>query len=206
MTSHVIPIGTASTLQFASALSRKSDTEAAVRDLADAIRTQIGQGPIHLVFVFFSMHHAGKAELIASMVRDALDQAICIGCSGEGIIAGSEELETAPALALWAASLPNVRVAPLRLSFSPTHDQIRLSEWPEPSMGPSTFILLADPFPLRSTISSPLWPIVIPTAQRSEAWPAAVEGPVKTVSSATACSSTAAWSASSCPARYPCGP
>ncbi len=146
MTSHVIPIGTASTLQFASALSRKSDTEAAVRDLADAIRTQIGQGPIHLVFVFFSMHHAGKAELIASMVRDALDQAICIGCSGEGIIAGSEELETAPALALWAASLPNVRVAPLRLSFSPTHDQIRLSEWPEPSMGPSTFILLADPF------------------------------------------------------------
>lgn len=133
-------------LQFASALSRKSDTEAAVRDLADAVRTQIGQGTIHLVLAFFSMHHAGKAELIASMVRDALDQAVCLGCSGEGVIAGAEELEAAPALALWAASLPNVRVTPLRLTFSPSQDQLRLPEWPEPSLTPSTFIVLADPF------------------------------------------------------------
>ena len=43
---------TATGIRFASALSRKTDTEAAVRDLADAVRMQIGQGAIHLAFVF----------------------------------------------------------------------------------------------------------------------------------------------------------
>lgn len=38
-------------LRFASALSRKTDTEAAVRDLADAVRMQLGQAAIHLAFV-----------------------------------------------------------------------------------------------------------------------------------------------------------
>ena len=56
---------TATGLRFASALSRKTDTEAAVRDLADAVRMQLGSSGIHLAFVFFSPHHAGKADIIA---------------------------------------------------------------------------------------------------------------------------------------------
>lgn len=137
---------TSTTLQFASAISRKTDTEAAVRDLADAIRSQIGRVPIDLAFVFFSAHHAEKASLIATMIREELPVEVCLGCSGEGIIAGAEELETSPGLTLWVACLPQVRIAPLRLAFSQTQDQIQMSGWPEPSIEPSTFILLADPF------------------------------------------------------------
>ncbi|HXH86648.1 MAG TPA: FIST N-terminal domain-containing protein [Nitrospira sp.] len=146
---------TSTTLQFASALSRKTDTEAAVRDLADAIRSQIGQSPLDLGLVFFSARHAGKSRLIAAMLREELHIEVCLGCSGEGVIAGGEELETAAALTLWVASLPQVRVTPLRLSFSPVQDQVQLAGWPEPSAEASTFILLADPFttPIHDVLS-----------------------------------------------------
>ena len=137
---------TSTALRFASALSRNTDTEAAVRDLADAVRAQIGQATLDLAFVFFSAHHAEKAHLIATMMRDELSVEVCLGCSGEGIIAGAEELETAAALTLWVACLPQVRVTPLRLAFSQSQDQIQMAGWPEPSAEASTFILLADPF------------------------------------------------------------
>jgi small ligand-binding sensory domain FIST len=137
---------TSAALQFASALSRKTDTEAAVRDLADAVRAQIGERTLDLAFVFFSVHHAEKAQLISTMMRDELSVEICLGCSGEGIIAGAEEVETAAALTLWVASLPHVRITPLRLAFSQTQDQIQMGGWPEPCTETSTFILLADPF------------------------------------------------------------
>jgi small ligand-binding sensory domain FIST len=147
---------TATGLQFASALSKKTDTEAAVRDLADAVRLQLGQRPIHLAFVFFSPHHAAKADLISKMIREELSIDVCLGCSGEGVIADAEELETTPALTLWVGCLPRVRLTPLRLSFSEVQDQLVMPEWPEPSVAPSTFILLADPFttPMQDVLSA----------------------------------------------------
>jgi len=107
---------------------------------------QIGQAAIHLAFVFFSPHHSHKADLIARMLREELATEVCLGCSGEGVIADAEELETAAALALWVGCLPDVRLTPLRLSFSQIHDQIQMSGWPEPGAETTTFILLADPF------------------------------------------------------------
>ena len=137
---------TATSLRFASALSRKTDTEAAVRDLGDAVRLQMGSGTIHLAFVFFSPHHSQKAELIARMIKEELSIEVCLGCSGEGVIADAEEIETAPALTLWVGCLPHVRLTPLRLAFSQIHDQIQMPGWPDTTAEPSTFILLADPF------------------------------------------------------------
>ena len=80
---------TSSTLQFATALSRKTDTEAATRDLADAIRMQIGTTPIDLGFVFFSPHHAANTSMISAMLQRELRTKVCLGCSGEGVISGS---------------------------------------------------------------------------------------------------------------------
>ncbi len=143
---HATDTKPAATFHVASALSRSADTEAALRDVTDAIRAEIGGNQVTVAFVFFSMHHAAKADLIVAMVADALGDAVCLGCSGEGIIAGRQELETGPSLTLWAASLPRVRAVPLRLSFSQSQDQIRMTDWPAPSAAPSTFVLLADPF------------------------------------------------------------
>jgi small ligand-binding sensory domain FIST len=143
------------TLQFASALSRNTDTEAATRDVADAVRQQIGQHPVDLAFVFFSAHHSAQATVISTMLKEALHAEVCVGCSGEGVIGGAEELETAPALTLWVARLPQVHVTPLRLSFSDVQDQIQIADWPESTVADSTFILVADPFttPVQDVLS-----------------------------------------------------
>jgi small ligand-binding sensory domain FIST len=142
-------------LHFAAALSRTSDTEASARDLADEVRAKLGTMSVDLACLFFSAHHAAKAEVLATAIARSLRPKLTIGCSGEGVIAGTEELETAPAVTLWAASLPDVAIDPVRLSFSPTRDQFHLSGWPDPAAGESSFLLLADPFstPMQEVLS-----------------------------------------------------
>jgi small ligand-binding sensory domain FIST len=135
-----------SSLRFAAALSRNSDTEAAARDLADEVKAKLGDVPIDLACLFFSAHHAERADLLATMLTQSLHPGLLIGCSGEGVIAGAEEFETAPAVTIWVASLPGVAIEPVHLTFSPMQDQFKLSGWPEPGPGESSFLLLADPY------------------------------------------------------------
>jgi small ligand-binding sensory domain FIST len=133
-------------LQFAVALSKTVDTESAVLAVAGDIRAQLGAVPIGLACVFFSAHHAAGADRLAHVLTNTLRPSLLIGCSGEGVIAGAEELETVPAITVWAAVLPGVNLHPLRSSFSPTHDQFHLSGWPAPGTEAEAFLLLADPF------------------------------------------------------------
>jgi small ligand-binding sensory domain FIST len=116
---------------------------------------QIGRAPIDLAFVFFSAHHASKASMISAMLQKELRVKVCVGCSGEGVIAGSQEIETAAALTVWAACLPDVQLTPLQLSVSQLQDQIRMPGWPNPGTEDSTFLLLADPFstPMQEVLS-----------------------------------------------------
>jgi small ligand-binding sensory domain FIST len=84
--------------------------------------------------------------MLAQVLTETLRPNLLIGCSGEGVIAGSEEVETAPAVTVWAAVLPDVDLHPLRSSFSPTQDQFHLVDWPQPGAEEASFLLLADPF------------------------------------------------------------
>ncbi|MBL8037588.1 MAG: FIST C-terminal domain-containing protein [Nitrospira sp.] len=133
-------------MQFAVALSRQVDTDAAALEVAAAIRTRLSGTPIDLVGVFFSAHHAEGADRLAEVLTGTLRPRLLLGCSGEGVIAGAEELETAPAITAWAAVLPDVNLHPLQSSFSPTQDQFHLTGWPAPGVDDGTFLLLADPF------------------------------------------------------------
>ena len=93
--------------------------------------------------------------MISAMLQRELRAKVCLGCSGEGVIAGSEEIETAAALTIWVACLPDVRLTPLQLSVSQLQDQIRMPGWPEPGLEDSTFLLFADPFstPMQEVLS-----------------------------------------------------
>ncbi|NOS79701.1 MAG: hypothetical protein HOP35_17355 [Nitrospira sp.] len=145
----------AATFHFVSAVSRNPDTEAAARDLVDEVRAKLDGVTPDLAFVFFSSHHVPRAELLAETVSDVLGARVSLGCSGEGVIAGAEELETSPAVTLWTACLPGVTLTPVRLSFSQTQDQFSLPGWPESDGQESTFLLLADPFstPMQDVLS-----------------------------------------------------
>ncbi len=141
-------LATTSILRFASALSRLPDSAAAGRAVAQAVRRQLGGDPPDLAFLFFSNHHSLRAELLCGAVRQEVGPRVLLGCSGEGVIGGGEELETDPGVTLWAARLPGVRVSPLRLSFSQELDRLSVGGWPDDrAIGPSAvFVLLADPF------------------------------------------------------------
>jgi small ligand-binding sensory domain FIST len=133
-------------MQFAVALSKQTDTHAAALEVAAAIRTRLGGTPIDLACVFFSAHHAEGVGRLAEVLTETLRSKLLLGCSGEGVIAGAEELETTPALTVWAAVLPDVHLHPLHSSFSPTQDQFHLTGWPIPGVDDGSFLLFADPF------------------------------------------------------------
>lgn len=133
-------------MRFAVALSKEPETETAAQALVNALRPQLGDAWIDLACLFFSSHHAAQANYLTDVLRETLGPRCLIGCSGEGVIAGTEELETTPAITLWAASLPDVELSPIRSSFSPTQDQFQLAGWPEPGQQEATFLVLADPF------------------------------------------------------------
>ncbi len=121
----------------------------AARSLAQTVLLEIGPGPIDLAFLFFTAQYVPQAEELADTVRVALTPRALLGCTGEGIIAGTEEFEAEGAITLWVARLPNVRIAPLRLSHSSETPLSSLQGQPEDvdaSVDPPLFILLADPF------------------------------------------------------------
>lgn len=139
-------IAKTSTLRFAVGLSKQSDTETAAHELAGDIQTKLGPASIDLACLFFSAHHIEKAGNLAAQIQRVLNPRLLIGCSGEGVIGGLEELETTPGVTLWAASLPAVTIEPLHVSFSSIQDQFRLHSRPQSHSVNSSLILLADPF------------------------------------------------------------
>ena len=110
-----------------------------------------------------------------------------IGCTGETVIGGSEEIESGPALSLWSAILPGVRVEPFAVRFERTADGIVTSGLPA----------IANRRPRQSGPSScsPIRPVRHPTrcltisrrnrreCRCSAGWPAAGAGRAKTACS-----------------------
>ena len=135
--------------RFGVGLSTLDDPVAAVEEAcARAASTLDGREP-DLVCLFASPAHAEDAEGIASGVVDRLRPAACTGAVGPGgIIGGGHEVEDGPALAVWAASLPDAVVRPFRLALAEDDDGAAIVGDPGIADGgaDSALILLADPY------------------------------------------------------------
>ncbi len=136
-------------MQIASALAQDGDARQAARHLARATTDALGNGPIDLACLFLSSHFADGVEELLKLLHEQLRIKVLIGCSGEGIIADTEELESVPAVVLWTARLPGATIGPVRLVARPSGDTVALDQWPSvDALGAArpSFILLADPF------------------------------------------------------------
>lgn len=141
-------------MKWASAISRRTSFEDAISECVDHIAGELGDGGISLVFAFVTPHFAARYEKMHALVSSRVEPEAFIGCSGGGVIGGFEEVERSPAVSLVAASLPDVRIIPFHLR-SPLPDldgppdawQTVLGATPEED---PQFILLADPFSIRS--------------------------------------------------------
>lgn len=95
-------------MYFKSALSVETDTEAAV----DELSRDVAGVQADLAVVFASHHYGPEFEGLIERLRGRVETRNLIGCTGEGIIGPDREIEGTPALVLWMAAMPGVRVLP----------------------------------------------------------------------------------------------
>ncbi len=134
---------------FASALSTAENWETAAEEVCQ--RAQAGlNGTANLAFLFVSPHFADDLAHIVDRVHAAIGCDALLGCTGESVIGGAREIESAPALSLWLASLGGTQIMPMHLEFERTAEGGIFTGWPPnlPETWPegTAVILLGEPF------------------------------------------------------------
>lgn len=115
--------------------------------LADAL-DGLGGARADLVVLFISPQFEDDVARIVDHAAERADDGVVIGCTAGGVLGGRTEVEDAPAVAAWAASLPETGVRPFRLTFQRDgeHGIIDgLDELPSRDQG-AVLVMLSDPF------------------------------------------------------------
>jgi small ligand-binding sensory domain FIST len=140
---------TSTALSCASALSTHPRWEDALQEATIATRESLA-GNADLAILFLSPHHAQAADQIAAEAGNILGTGNLLGCTGEAIAGTGREIEDEPALSLWLARWPGVRITPMHLAFERTAEGGALEGWPDELAGDwpanSFLIVLGDPF------------------------------------------------------------
>ena len=129
-------------------LSTLDDGRAAARAALDAALGALDGRPADLVFLFVSPQHEDVQRAIIDIATERVGGATVLGCSAGGVIGARQEIEDAPAIAAWAASLPGIGVRPFRLTFQREDDHAiveGLDDLPSADQEP-VVVMLADPF------------------------------------------------------------
>ncbi|MBI3329920.1 MAG: FIST C-terminal domain-containing protein [Nitrospinae bacterium] len=137
-------------MQFASALSHETQTEAAVTEVLEMVARRLSEKPVHLSFVFASPHHLKTFHSFLPVIQERFATHTLLGCTGGGVIGDRREIENQPGLALLAAHLPGVTISPFHIEQSELAAERPDTDWQQRlSMSPAVepaFALLADPF------------------------------------------------------------
>ena len=137
-------------MKWATAISRKTVFEDALRECVESVRASLGSGPVTLALAFVTPHFAEYYGGLYETLKRSLNPDTLLGCSAGGVIGGGEEVEHLPAVTLTAARLPDVTVRPFHLDGElPDLDGppdswerlIGVERREEPQL-----VLLADPF------------------------------------------------------------
>lgn len=133
-------------MEFKSAISTHREPEGIVNDLLSGGAVERPD----LAMVFVSPHHEDACETLVQRLLEATGASNLIGCTGESIIGPTSELERTPAVALWTASLPGVRVMPFVVDLDDVNRFETVEDWSDRigvarDESPS-FIVLPEPF------------------------------------------------------------
>jgi len=136
--------------RFASGLSRHPLPAVAAGEVAGELLDALGDDDPDLLCCFASPHHLGAFDDIVASVREVLDPGTLLAQSASSIIGGPREVEDEPALAAFAARLPESTVKPVGLQLTSGSRGLAIAGWPEdaPAAGArgETLLLFADPF------------------------------------------------------------
>lgn len=109
---------------FAASYSRATNISDAIRSVTEEIRAGLGKAEPDFSILFASMDHAAGFGQLASRICEATGTRVLIGCTGETVIGGSEEIESGPALSVWSAVVPDAKVESFAVRFERTADGI----------------------------------------------------------------------------------
>jgi small ligand-binding sensory domain FIST len=133
--------------RIAAALSTLPDLNAA---LDQALERIAWTGPVDLALVFASHDHRQAFDRLGPRLSERLAPRHLLGCTGESIVGGAEEIEGQPALALWLAHLPHTELTALHLQYQRTPEGGSFTGWPDDwwqKAGPdATLLLLGEPY------------------------------------------------------------
>jgi len=137
-------------MSFAAALSLAVPTARALEEVYTQLENRLTGEP-NLTVAFFSSHHADNAKKIARGLHKHLKPKCLIGCMGEAIIGGNQEIENDAALSVWLAEWDDrVQCSAFHLTPDMTPDGPTLFGWPdslnESNPAKSIIIALGDPF------------------------------------------------------------
>ncbi len=131
------------------ALSQETNPDLAAQAVSQSVKKALGEAECHLAFVFFSPHFSSEARDIIEMIHEKLRPQTLIGCMGEGVIGGKNEIEEHPGLVLWGIRNAGMQVVPFMLTPKTEGDAPSLEGWPVGLASTDhsyTFFLFADPF------------------------------------------------------------
>jgi small ligand-binding sensory domain FIST len=122
-------------------------------DLLAAAETAVAAAtaPLHghrpdLLGVFVSHPDPDVAASAGRRAMEIAGATTAFGCRASGVIGDGRGVEDTPAVAVWAASLPGVRVTPFRLQAARHESGISVGGMPVPADDDAVAVLLADPF------------------------------------------------------------
>jgi small ligand-binding sensory domain FIST len=135
---------------YASAYSTDSDLDRAVDAVCGEVSRALDGNPPDLAVFFVSHAHSAEFAGLGSRIRESTGTNVLLGCTGEAIVGGAEEIEEGPALSVWAAMLPGAALEPFHAEFKRAEDGIACSGLPEPTDGGrdgvSAILVLGEPF------------------------------------------------------------
>ena len=111
-------------MTYCASHSKAEDVSIALDAICDELATGLKGVPPDISFLFVSHYHADHFERLASLVYRKSQTRLLLGCTGEAIAGGREEMESGPAISLWAAVLPEADIELFHVEFSETPDGI----------------------------------------------------------------------------------
>ncbi len=137
-------------MRFTSGISDAVSAREAAESACRQALEQLSGNACDLACVFVStIYKASWIELL-EVIQKQLSPRVLIGCSGSGIIGGSQELEWVPGVSIVAAHLPEVKLFPFVVQPDELESAVAGGFWIDkigasPDAHP-VFVVLADPY------------------------------------------------------------